>query len=278
MRNFNNRSVAWLGVACGTVAALALIVYVPRLRVSGISRHGTVQPDLDVGDVLCGSDGVKLKTNSKGWLVLASSESCGVCRIERPFENELLIGARDLGYTPYAIVGPAPNQDSLVESFRQSGVQVVRANPGSVGASRVPALFVLDKQGKIVSRWIGSVPKSRRQSFLTDLLSGSPLQHYGRISTQELAGLLKEPGPIQLVGLRPPPAPLRRVSEYKVIPINDPIVRANYELDWNVRTFVDCGTATTSYECQAAAFELAAMNFVEVSAVDLPRRSGSCSK
>ncbi len=238
-----------------------------------------MQPDLDVGDVLCGSDGVKLKTNRKGWLVLASSESCGVCRIERPFENELLIGARDLGYTPYAIVGPAPNQDSLVESFRQSGVQVVRANPGSVGASRVPALFVLDKQGKIVSRWIGSVPKSRRQlSWNGSTVWIALTALWKDCSTQELAGLLKEPGPIQLVGLRPPPAPLRRVSEYKVIPINDPIVRANYELDWNVRTFVDCGTATTSYECQAAAFELAAMNFVEVSAVEGRRRSGSCSE
>jgi len=227
--------------------------------------------EVEVGDVLCHPGGGSWAKGAAEAIVLFTSATCGVCNANRPFEDAFIGAARTRGIALDVVISKGRAHDKLAKRLRERGLDVIRVTGGALGVSKVPSFLVVGAEGRVLSRWVGSVPLERRAAFLGDLLGRVPLQHYDRIGRKAFELTLRQSEPAQLLALhRAPP-------RYTEIPLAQLMIRADYELDRGRTVFVDCATAASAFECQSAAFELAVMGFRHVVAVDLAHRRAGCA-
>lgn len=255
------------------VVTIVVVVGVILYRVhskANDTRTGLEELDIEVGDILCHPRGASWTKGGTESIVLFTSATCGVCNANRAFEDTFIGAAHARGTRLYAVIAVDRAHDALSKRLQERGLDVIRADPHTLGVSKVPSFFVVDDQSRVRSRWIGSVPSERRAGFLDDLLRSAPFQHYDRVGRKTFEMTYKHRlDSVQLLALHNAP------PRYIEIPPAQLKVRAEYELERDKTVLVDCATATNARECQDTALQLAVMGFRHVVAIDLPHRQGA---
>ena len=132
---------------------------------------------------------------------------------------------------------------------------------------------------RVLAIWTGAVPSVGRERVALELLSGSTLPLYTRINRSEVETYAKRDGGYQAIGLGHRASSEFTGERYYVIPLDELTVRARYELQPDVTTFVDCTTAGSPFECQEDLLTLAkGLKFGRLYAVDLQRRPGGSTE
>jgi hypothetical protein len=134
-----------------------------------------------------------------------------------------------------------------------------------------PTFLRVSSEGTVESRWFGTVPADRRKAVLDSITDGTSLESYRWAPASEFDQLLRSDH-VQLIGLSEHGRP-----GSKVMPLTEIDARWRYELDPNLRTVLDCGSARMPVECQDAAMFLSKSGFKDVVAVGLPRRPTACA-
>jgi hypothetical protein len=235
-----------------------------------------VLADVVVGDTLCRPGRGNWATQSSKALIVATSDSCAACRSDRTVEEEVLDEARAAGLAAYVLLSPSPDNDVFAAALKRKGVQIVRSVLRSIGVTRVPAFYVVDDSNHVISYWIGAVSRDRRPTLLADLLQHKSFQSYRRISRASFAQLMDTPGSRQVIALDTPARTFGPPKTVLVIPLPQLAVRAEYELNKELETFVDCATASSAFLCQGAALTLVSKGFRRVTAIDLAQRPPTC--
>src|SRR5260370_23244006 len=116
-----------LGFAMVVLAvALGSFAFKGHWRAKTTSR-GDVLPDVVAGDRLCRPGGGNWASQSPKALVVATSATCAVCRVDRTVEEEVLDAARATGLDAYVLLSPSPANDVFAAALKANRVQVVRS-------------------------------------------------------------------------------------------------------------------------------------------------------
>ena len=114
------------------------------------------------------SEGRRLKTDGKPYMLFFFGTSCGACVAQAPIVNEIYSELKDK-FGVYGIFGPSLGFDKDIDMVKHHGIAYdVISDKVSVdyfskavgGVMGVPAIFVFDGEGNLKKRFIGLTPKA----------------------------------------------------------------------------------------------------------------------
>jgi thioredoxin-related protein len=235
--------------------------------------------DLEVGDRVCRPDGGEWATKSRRAIIIVTSATCPSCQQNRVFEEHLYRECRRARIPIFYILAESPEQRARASELRSEGRNVLQTNLAALGFTRTPTIAAVDRRGVILAMWVGNVPARQQEEILGNLASGVGGQLCERIRRADLKSRATSAAPRQILALAEPSSrSLFPGIRYQVIPLDEIGVRAQYELNPEIVTFVDCSTARSPWDCQEALLTLKVLGFRRLIAVDLPRRpfAGGC--
>jgi hypothetical protein len=238
----------------------------------GLATHARTdgQPDEPVqavdGDLVCRPDGSPWASKSTSAFVLVTSPTCGACQLAKSFDDEVYAYATRNAMPVYYLLPVGKTSDSATSDLKRAGRVVLRTNLGRFGASRLPTFLRLSYEGRVQSKWTGTVPAWRHDEVLTSITVGRSLEHYQTIVPAQLSAASVR-SDVQVLTLSRLPEAAGVTSVW--IPFSELSVRAAYELDPRRTTLIDCGTTLKASTCQDAAIFLAKERF-DVITVGLP--------
>jgi hypothetical protein len=224
------------------------------------------------GDVICRHDGEPWsKAGALAFVIVTSPSTCSACRASLDFGDELCAYGRAHSIPVYYVVPNRSAADSGALEIKSTGRVVLREDLTEFGIVNLPTYLRVDNFGVIRSMWTGTVSPAAHDEITESLVSGSSLEAYQTISSDELQGYINK-AEVQLLAL----SELNRRPGSKMIPFSEMDVRAHYELDSNLVTIVDCQTTLHPSQCQAAARMLVKSRFKKVVVAGLPKRVSDC--
>jgi hypothetical protein len=222
------------------------------------------------GDVISRPDKKPWARPGARALIVVGSSRCMACTASKPFSEVLYGHAQSLGIPFYYVFPKDSSSDEAANALAVMGRAVIRMAPAALGVAFIPAFLRVDSRGVIESRWTGTVPEKGYDRILASLVSGRSLEDYGVIRQSDFDAYAKRPDVqvLTLSGIGEKPG-----VAAKRIPAGEVMDRADYELDSNLLTLVDCATTLRAFDCQNVAMWLAKKNY-RVIAVGLPSWSG----
>lgn len=228
--------------------------------------------DLEVGDRICRPDGRPWSPAAGRTVIIVRTGSCPSCQAVKPFEEKLREKCESLRIPIVYVIPKRADQDRIAGELVALGRTVVRADLESLGVSRVPTMLGIDSHGKILAMWTGTVPPDEEDSVEREITSGRSQPNYLRAEMEELKGAAALGRPyIALAFKKLESHPVLSVK-HVVIPDKELAVRAKYELQADVPTFVICGS-TDAFRCQDNLITLARLGFTKLYAIGLSKRN-----
>ena len=143
-------------------------------------------------------------------------------------------------------------QDAEASRLRRAGETVSRGVLGALGVAFTPTILAVDSRGEVIASWVGTVAPDQVGVRVAELTAGRGARAYRAIEWSDAEALVKMSPDSQVLGLMGSQANSPFGSRYKVIPANELVPRARYELRPDVPTVVDCDAAKSFIECQSA--------------------------
>ena len=214
-------------------------------------------------------------------VVLGLSAECAVCSEQLPFYRQLLAVSRVAG-TPFEVsilLDKSPGDDKFLESLGHVHSPVRRASLRDLGVRHTPTVWVVAKDGRVVSVDVGRLSKVR-QGTIAGLADGAlradPKSAADREAptfelSEEMLRNIPEAAKLQVLDVRPRDAfALEHRRGATNIPLDELGTRASEELETNAPIVIDCTFTDMNY-CDIAAFRLGRLGFSRVHALNRGR-------
>jgi thioredoxin-related protein len=104
-------------------------------------------------------------------LLIVLKEGCSFCSQSAPFYQKIAQEAGDQKNQELIIVSPQEVDKTLnyVKSLSVPINNVKQVSLDSLGVSGTPALILVDKEGRVISSWIGKLPPEKETEVLNQL-------------------------------------------------------------------------------------------------------------
>lgn len=263
-----------IGLSVISLWAIAWLSYQRHKRDElPVLQDGPETVQVEVGDQLVRPDGRQWHFDAQRAIVSVTAGNCGACIENRDFEDELRSRASALGYSFFYMISSNSKQDGFAKDLEARGSNVLRGVLFFVGVSRTPTMLAIDRSGKVIAIWTGTVPHARKEETLKELIFGTTPPLYTRVTTSEVASWARKFNEYRVIALREPRAYAVSADHYQVIPGDELAIRAGYELPPQAAAFIDCKTAVNISECGEALLTLAkSAEHTQLFAIDFPRR------
>lgn len=161
-------------VSFETVANLA-VTLVAVLMAGVLVRNNFLRQPAAPAQSLVGSN-VRLEGVNLGaadyTVLLALSPTCRFCKESAPFYRELVSMRRERG-AKFQLVGAFRESSEEAKSFLSgNGISldaVITKSPAALGVRGVPALLLIDPEGKVIQVWEGALDEAERRELMTKI-------------------------------------------------------------------------------------------------------------